>query len=58
MAKKYLTYEDFGALGDGKNDDFEAIIACHKEANRTGTPVKARDGATYYIGGKDATVNF
>lgn len=54
MAEKYLTYEEFGAVGDGKNDDFAAIIACHEEANRTGTPVKARDGATYYIGGKDA----
>ena len=55
MTEKYLTYEEFGAVGDGKNDDFAAIIACHEEANRTGTPVKARDGATYYIGGKDAT---
>ena len=54
MNKKYLTYEEFGAIGDGKNDDFAAIIACHEEANRTGTPVKARDDATYYIGGKDA----
>lgn len=54
MAEKYLTYEEFGAVGDGKNDDFAAIIACHEEANRTGTPVKARDSATYYIGGKDA----
>lgn len=53
--KDYLTYEEFGAIGDGKNDDFTAIIACHDEANRTNTPVKARDGATYYIGGKDAT---
>ena len=55
MRKKYLTYEDFGAVGDGKNDDFAAIIACHDEANRTGTPVKTKDGATYYIGGADAT---
>lgn len=55
MTKKYLTYEEFGAVGDGKNDDFDAIIACHEEANKTGTPVKARDGAIYYIGGRDAT---
>ena len=54
MTKKYLTYEEFGAIGDGKNDDFAAIIACHEEANRTGLSVRALDGATYYIGGKDA----
>ena len=51
--KKYLCYEDFGAIGDGKTDDFKAIIACHEEANRTGTPVKTKDGKTYYIGGAD-----
>lgn len=51
MEKKYLQYEDFGAIGDGVHDDFPSIIACHEEANRTGTPVKARDGARYYIGG-------
>ena len=52
--KNYFTYEDFGAKGDGVTDDFAAIIACHEEANKTGTPVKATDGAKYYIGGKDA----
>ena len=51
MEKKHLYYEDFGAKGDGTTDDFEAMIACHEEANKTGTPVKARTGATYYIGG-------
>ncbi len=55
MDNKYLRYEDFGAIGDGKTDDFAAIISCHEEANRTGTPVKCTDGAKYYIGGKDAS---
>ena len=55
MDKLHLSYEDFGAVGDGKHDDFDAIIACHEEANRTGKPVKTNDNATYYIGGKDAT---
>lgn len=57
--KKTLSYEDFGAIGDGINNDFDAIIACHEEANRTGTPVKTKDGATYYIGGenKSAIIN-
>ena len=47
--EKFLTYEQFGAKGDGFTDDFDAIIATHEEANRTGTPVKAKDGASYYI---------
>ncbi len=50
MNMDYLRYEDFGAKGDGKNDDLQAIIACHEEANRLGLPVKANDDATYYIG--------
>ena len=53
MEKSYLTYEDFGALGNGINDDFDAIIAAHEEANRLGLPIKARSGAVYYIGGAD-----
>ncbi len=48
--KEYLTYEEFGAKGDGIADDFDAIIACHEEANKTGLSVKANDNASYYIG--------
>ena len=47
--ERFLTYEQFGAKGDGLTDDFDAIIATHEEANRTGTPVKAKDGAKYLI---------
>ena len=50
METKWLTYEEFGAVGDGVTDDFDAIIACHEEANKTGASVRAKDGATYYIG--------
>lgn len=46
----YLTYEQFGAKGDGVTDDFPAIIATHEAANRKGLKVKATDGKTYYIG--------
>ena len=53
MEKSYLAYEDFGALGNGINDDFDAILAAHEEANRLGLPIKARTGAVYYIGGAD-----
>ncbi len=56
MNKEFLCYEDFGAKGDGITDDLAAIAACHEEANKTGTPVKAKDGTTYYIGGGAAKV--
>ena len=49
-APKYLTYEQFGAKGDGVTDDFPAIMATHATANEKGLPVKATGGKTYYIG--------
>ncbi len=45
----FLTYEAFGAVGDGKTDDFEAIYKTHTEANKGGQTVKAKRGAKYYI---------
>lgn len=45
----YVTYEQYGAKGDGQHDDMPAIIAAHQAANAQGLPVKAKDGATYYI---------
>lgn len=53
--EKFVSYEDFGAVGDGEHDDMPAIVAAHAHANETGLPVKAKDGATYYIGGGDLT---
>ena len=50
-----VRYEKFGAVGDGVTDDIEAIVKAHKFANEHGLPVKADEGATYYIGGKDKT---
>ena len=55
MEKTFLTYEEFGAVGNGVNDDFEAIIACHNAANEMRLPVVAKKGATYYIGGSSKT---
>ena len=46
----YVTYEEFGAVGDGVHDDQAAIIAAHKAANERGLPVRAADDKTYYIG--------
>jgi len=48
-------YRDFGARGDGKSDDIDAIAATHAFANQHGLRVKADEGATYYIGGKERT---
>ena len=46
-----VTYEEFGAVGDGKTDDQKAIVAAHAAANKRKLPVRAGDGKTYYIGG-------
>ena len=51
MDNKFALYEDFGAVGDGRQDDLTAIVACHDYANSNGLSVRARAGATYYIGG-------
>ena len=51
----FLSYSDFGALGDSVTDDIDAIAAAHKVANRHDIKVKADEGATYYIGGSDRT---
>lgn len=51
----FVTYEDFGAVGDGKTDDLEAIVKTHEYANENGLDVFANEGATYYIGGKNLT---
>jgi hypothetical protein len=57
MEKKlFVTYEQFGAVGDGKTDDHEAMIAAHAYANEHRLPVKAKDDATYYIGGKEKPI--
>lgn len=52
---RYVTYEEFGAKGDGVTDDIEAIIRCHDYANEHGLDVVGRDNAIYYIGGRALT---
>lgn len=44
-----IYYEDFGARGDGKTNDFLAMQAAHKRANETGEDVFATPGKCYYI---------
>lgn len=51
----WISYRDFGAKGDGKTDDIDAIAATHAVANQYELSVEADKGATYYIGGKERT---
>ncbi len=48
-------YSDFGAVGDSKTDDLDAIAATHAFANMHKLLVKADEGATYYIGKTERT---
>ena len=51
-----LYYEDFGAVGDGKTNDFKAMYDAHVCANEGGQTVKGTPGATYYI--KDTRIPY
>ncbi len=46
---EFVTYEQFGAVGDGVTEDFAAIKAAHDYANEHGLTVKADSTKTYYI---------
>lgn len=54
-ARGFVQYSDFGAKGDGKTDDIDAIAVTHAFANQQNLMVKADKGATYFIGGKERT---
>lgn len=54
---RFADYERFGAAGDGKTDDLPAIVRCHEWANAHGVPVRTKDDAVYYIGGRDLTAH-
>ena len=55
-ANGFVRYSDFGARGDGKKDDINAIAVTHAFANEHGLPVKADEEASYYISGKEQIV--
>ena len=46
----YVTYEAFGATGNGVTDDLPAICAAHAHANAHGLSVVTRPDATYHLG--------
>lgn len=55
-SNKVVHYSDFGAIGNGKDDDFEALVKAHDYANKNRLTVKADDNATYLIGGANRTI--
>ena len=48
--EEFVTYEAFGAVGDGVADDLPAICKAHAYANAHGLPVKTRPDAAYHLG--------
>src|SRR6056297_299499 len=55
LEDEIVTYEAFGAIGDGVHDDLSAICAAHEYANEHGLRVKTKPDATYHLGGKALT---
>jgi hypothetical protein len=51
----FVSYEDFGAVGDGVHDDLPAIVKAHDHANEMGLPVRSRPDANYHLGRKALT---
>jgi len=49
-ATQVVSYEAFGAKGDGVADDLPAICKAHAHANEHGLPVRSNPAATYHLG--------
>jgi hypothetical protein len=52
---RYVTYEAFGAIGDGVTDDLAAICEAHAYANAHGLSVRTKSDATYHLGRRALT---
>ncbi len=50
-----VSYEAFGAIGDGVADDLPAIVEAHAFANAHGLSVQARPVAAYHLGRRSLT---
>jgi hypothetical protein len=50
-----VTYEQFGAVGNGLTDDLPAIVEAHAFANERGLPVRSNPEATYHLGRRAMT---
>lgn len=50
-----VSYEAFGAVGDGVHDDLPAIIEAHAFANAHALPVKTKADAVYHLGRRALT---
>lgn len=55
LSRGTVTYEDFGAVGDGVADDMEPICRAHEFANLHRLPVRASPTGIYHLGMKDMT---
>lgn len=55
VTQEFVTYEEFGAVGDGLTDDLPAICKAHDHANEKGLPVRSKPGVTYHLGRKALT---
>ncbi|MBT3381252.1 MAG: hypothetical protein HN742_06870 [Lentisphaerae bacterium] len=55
LSRGTVTYEDFGAVGDGVADDMESICKAHTFANLHRLPVQANAKGIYHLGMKALT---
>ena len=55
-AAQFVTYEAFGAVGDGVADDLPAIQKAHAHANQHGLPVRSDPDAVHHLGRRALTV--
>lgn len=55
LTEPFVTYEAFGAVGDGVADDLPAICQAHAHANANHLPVRTKQDATYHLGSRALT---